>query len=942
MRYHPDVGHLYVPGITARMPHARGGYLIRTNAQGFRSDVDFDPAPGERPRILVFGDSFTDGQGVDNAERYSDVLAGILGASVYNYGISGSGPDQQLLLFERLAKHVAADLIVWGIAVHNIERIRHTHRPSTDRITGRPVLVPKPYFTLEAEVLRLHHVPVPRVRPSLEGNERQYLDEPTDLVLAARLRMPRLYEAARHVVDEWFPSAKHRLRSIVYRAANVQVNEDYSDPTSAGWQLLAALIRRFATSAAGTPVLVVPLPTYHYCVDKVRPVYDPLFAGLADPQSGLHVLSLTAGLTSGRRIRERVRYFEPEAHYSPEGHETVAEQLAAEIRRLGLIAGRPAGTAPASTSRALPRSVLGTSFDGRGSAAVLVQDGELVAGSAEDVFVRQRNQTGFPNFAVNYCLEEGGIHQDRLAAVGRARHTARQIERQATWAATHGDEQGWRRVIASWAGDELRTDQALREHAQYEGRSWEWPHGAAQCMAALEGCPFDRAAILCVHDAVDGVVATMATGAGSSLRVVKELPGPYGLGDLARAVSRQLGLPDGEPFRELAAVAGGFGVPAAGLNAAGPVTLTADGFSIRALDARTLEDWLGPVEGVGQPAGAAERAVASVLAVATEAVRRVSAAARRDTGESRVCLCGAVFRVPQAAAAAAASFDEVSVDECWDGHVRGAVGAALLTWQHVFGDRPRSPGRAVRLRGPAFSDGEIQAFLDTYAFPCRPAAPSRSVVADLIARGQALGVFAEPPSPAGAAAGSRLILVRGSVEGAWRQLEAHCESPALLRPPSEVEQGLIAAFGRSDDAIVVAPLQLRGEPVALTPFDAYRCMMEGHLAGLILGRWLLLKAEQPSWTGMGAARRRGSAAVDVNHPWICREARRLVARSGGARPGYVAGSWTAVDSDARGLIVALEPARGRKRFEPLLSGIEPGRLRKRVGKVLAQAARRFA
>ena len=144
MRYHPEVGHLYVPDLVARMPHERGGYVIRTNEQGFRSNVPFEPRHDGTPRILVLGDSFTDGQGCDNHERFTDLLADMLGASVYNYGVSGTAPDQQLLIYERLAREVNADLIVWGLAIHNIERIKHTHRPSTDRITGRPILVPKP------------------------------------------------------------------------------------------------------------------------------------------------------------------------------------------------------------------------------------------------------------------------------------------------------------------------------------------------------------------------------------------------------------------------------------------------------------------------------------------------------------------------------------------------------------------------------------------------------------------------------------------------------------------------------------------------------------------------------------------------------------------------------------------------------------------------------
>ena len=169
MRYHALVGHLHVPNLIARVPHETGGYLVRTNSLGFRSNLEFEKPKGNRPRILVFGDSFTAGEGCENWQRYPELLGQSLDAEVYNFGLSGSAPDQHFLLYQEFAKEIDADLIIWGISIHTIERTKLTHRPSTDRVTSKPILVPKPYFTLEEGVLILHHVPVPRARPSPES-----------------------------------------------------------------------------------------------------------------------------------------------------------------------------------------------------------------------------------------------------------------------------------------------------------------------------------------------------------------------------------------------------------------------------------------------------------------------------------------------------------------------------------------------------------------------------------------------------------------------------------------------------------------------------------------------------------------------------------------------------------------------------------------------------
>ena len=163
--YDELVGHRFVANQTARVPHERGAYLVRTNAQGFRSDTDFQAKKGERPRILLFGDSFTAGDGCNNHERYSSVLERELGAEVYNFGVSGTGTDQQLLIYEHYARHMEADLIILAVQIENIARIQRSHRSSRDRTTGNILLVPKPYFTLDGDRLVRHHDPVPVERP---------------------------------------------------------------------------------------------------------------------------------------------------------------------------------------------------------------------------------------------------------------------------------------------------------------------------------------------------------------------------------------------------------------------------------------------------------------------------------------------------------------------------------------------------------------------------------------------------------------------------------------------------------------------------------------------------------------------------------------------------------------------------------------------------------
>ena len=124
LEYHPTFGHRFIPGLRARVDHEGGGYLVRTNQSGFRSDHEFVPEkqPGTF-RVLLFGDSYTAGNGVSNGRRYGDVLESLIpGLEVYNFALTGTGTDQQYLIFREMAAGIEHDLVVISIWLENIRR----------------------------------------------------------------------------------------------------------------------------------------------------------------------------------------------------------------------------------------------------------------------------------------------------------------------------------------------------------------------------------------------------------------------------------------------------------------------------------------------------------------------------------------------------------------------------------------------------------------------------------------------------------------------------------------------------------------------------------------------------------------------------------------------------------------------------------------------------
>lgn len=102
---------------------------IDTNSYGFR-DRDWTPNDFDGQQIIVvLGDDLTVGMGVgDVSQRYTDVLADLIGpdAAVINAGVAGSSTRQQLDTLQALP--VTPDVLIWQIHLDDIAdaALRHT------------------------------------------------------------------------------------------------------------------------------------------------------------------------------------------------------------------------------------------------------------------------------------------------------------------------------------------------------------------------------------------------------------------------------------------------------------------------------------------------------------------------------------------------------------------------------------------------------------------------------------------------------------------------------------------------------------------------------------------------------------------------------------------------------------------------------------------------
>ncbi len=316
--YHPVIGYRFIPGLKARVPHEGGGYLIRVNQSGFRCRHEFVPAKlPERRRLLLFGDSFTAGDGVSDGKRYGDLLEQMIpGLEVYNLALPGTGPDQHYLAYQEYAAGLDHDLLVLAVLVENLLRVKARYRIYQDD-RGERVCYAKPYFELSGGGLALRQVPPPK-DPLKESELPKELQHTVD-------RGGRYYGVRRLL-------KKLKLQSLAQRISRYQPFPEYNRPDDPDWLLLRAILARWITSHRGR-VLLVPIPFYQYVEETSDPAaYQARFRELAAAAGCLYhdPLPDLRGYPGDER---RAFRFASDPHLTAAGHQALARSLAPVIAR---------------------------------------------------------------------------------------------------------------------------------------------------------------------------------------------------------------------------------------------------------------------------------------------------------------------------------------------------------------------------------------------------------------------------------------------------------------------------------------------------------------------------------------------------------------------------------------------------------------------------------
>lgn len=409
-------------------------------------------------------------------------------------------------------------------------------------------------------------------------------------------------------------------------------------------------------------------------------------------------------------------------------------------------------------------NILGISAFYHDSAAALVCDGEIIAAAQEERFTRKKHDYDFPQNAVTYCLQEGGITAEQLDYVVFYEKPLLKFERLLETYLGFAPL-GFGQFLISiplWLRQKLHLpremDKAL-EH-KYKGRYVFTEHHESHAASAFFPSPFEQAAILTLDGVGEWDTASFGTGKGNKIELTHVIHFPHSLGLLYSAFTYFAGFKVNSGEYKLMGLAP-YGEPRYyDLIKEKLIDLKDDGsfrldmsyfpYCHKTLMVNKKFEQLfgGPARRPEAPLTQREMDIAaSIQMVAEEAMLNAAKYVHRQTGMKNLVLAGGVALncVGNGKILREGPFDNIWIQPA-AGDAGGALGAALFVWYQLLGNERKTDGidkQHASLLGPSYDNQQICTYLDSIGAKYHTLEDSRLFdnVADLISQEKVIGWF---------------------------------------------------------------------------------------------------------------------------------------------------------------------------------------------------------
>jgi len=429
----------------------------------------------------------------------------------------------------------------------------------------------------------------------------------------------------------------------------------------------------------------------------------------------------------------------------------------------------------------MSKIILGLSFYYHDSAAVILSDDKIIAAAQEERFTRKKFDSTFPKNAVAYCLNQAGIENNEIDAIGFYEDPVikldRLVETQLKYASISINRNRYR--VNNWVVNKFDIEaEIVKNLPDFRGGLYYFPHHLSHAAAAFYPSPFEEAAIITVDGIGEWASTSYGIGQGNDIKLIEEQRFPHSIGLLYSTFTQYCGFKVDSGEYKLMGLAP-YGVPKykdlicnniVQINNDGSIILDTNFFDYMTGAKMYTSNFTNLFSSPARPPDGEITnffmdVAASIQSVTEDILIKAVGYVVEKTGQKKLTMAGGVALN---CVANGKIIQSGIVDEVWiqpaAGDAGGALGAALATYYNVYDGNRKADEihdkQQYSQLGPKYSDLEIQQLLDGYGFKYTLLSDSELIdkVGQFLAEGKVCANFSGRMEFGPRALGNRSIL----------------------------------------------------------------------------------------------------------------------------------------------------------------------------------------
>jgi len=386
--------------------------------------------------------------------------------------------------------------------------------------------------------------------------------------------------------------------------------------------------------------------------------------------------------------------------------------------------------------------ILGISSYYHDSAACLIVDGEIVAAAQEERFTRKKHDSGFPCFAVKYCLKEAGIDIKDIDYVSYYEKPLIKFERILDTYVSFAPKgfSSFVRSMPDWLKNKLFIKKTIEkelnaiDNTELKAKILFVEHHESHAASAFYCSPYKKSAIITMDGVGESTTTSIGIGDGNNINFLKEITFPHSLGLLYSAFTYYLGFKVNSGEYKVMGLAP-YGKPKyvdlikkhiIDIKNDGSYRMNMDyfGYCTGLVMTNKKFDLLFGASPRKPEASLTQREMdiaASLQAITDEIVLKTAYYAKKITGLENLCMAGGVALncVANGKIINQKIFNNVWIQPA-SGDAGGAIGSALSIWYRYLNNIREVDG-SDKMRGSylgvSFSNNEILNYLNSKNIP---------------------------------------------------------------------------------------------------------------------------------------------------------------------------------------------------------------------------------